>query len=432
MLSETDNHFATRVGRGMPMGDLMRRFWIPVAASFEVTPDGAPLRVRVLGEDLIAFRETNGRVGVLGTLCPHRGAPLFFGRNEEGGLRCVYHGWKFDVDGKCMEMPNESSEGDFKHKVRHLSYPCRERGGIVFAYMAGEGPLPPLPGFEFLAVPETHSMVMKRYQEANWLQFLEGDIDSSHGLFLHSAMSPENRSAVYAPQDRNSPPRFEVVDTGYGIMIAARRDRGDGKQYWRINQFLMPFWTMPPSIAGVDAAYVVQAWVPIDDENCMRYRIEWHPTRPLNEKERRHFEVFQTQDEFGPENPARPGSQWLSRMNKSNDYEIDRARQKRWNYTGMGDSAVLQDLAVQEGMGRIVDRTVEHLGPSDLGIIKARRRLLASAKALRDQGTEPQEVSRPEVFMVRAGTALLPSGANWLEDMRKVYVAVPGVNAPKP
>src|SRR5436309_1373885 len=194
MLSREDNELLTRIGPGTPMGNLMRQYWQPVLLGSELPePDGPPLRVRLLGEDLVAFRDSRGRVGLLGANCPHRGAPLFFGRNEESGLRCLYHGWKFDVAGRCIGMPNVPPESDYKDKIQHISYSVEERGGVVWAYLRGDE-APPLPGFEWNLLPESHVLMSKQYLECNWVQGLEGDYDGSHISFLHAPLTPSIHS----------------------------------------------------------------------------------------------------------------------------------------------------------------------------------------------------------------------------------------------
>src|SRR5215470_4119207 len=220
MLSEADNEYLTRIGPGTPMGDFMRQYWIPAVRSDELPgPDGDPLRVMLLGEQLIAFRDTNGQVGLLQNNCPHRGASLFFGRNEECGLRCVYHGWKFSTDGTCVDMPNEPAESDFRTKVRAVAYPTTERGGIVWTYMGQRSQLPELPDLEANTLDEGAWTVSAAQRDCNWLQALEGDIDTSHFGFLHfGSTDAESVQAgtfqYYTLKDRS--PRYAVLDTDYG------------------------------------------------------------------------------------------------------------------------------------------------------------------------------------------------------------------------
>src|SRR5947209_4356471 len=215
MVSLQENEFLCRVGPGAPMGELFRRFWLPALLPDEIPePDCPPVRLRLLGEDLVAFRDSNGQVGVVGTHCPHRGASLFFGRNEEEGLRCVYHGWKFDVQGNCVDMPNEPAESNFKQKVHATAYPARDWGGLVWVYMGPKELQAELPQLEWTQVPESHRFVSKWYQETNYMQGYEGDIDSSHSSFLHSLLTP-----VDTGQDTTISPVLKARDKAPAIIV---------------------------------------------------------------------------------------------------------------------------------------------------------------------------------------------------------------------
>ncbi|HZT05618.1 MAG TPA: Rieske 2Fe-2S domain-containing protein, partial [Chloroflexota bacterium] len=283
MLSKEDNQLLTRVGPGTPMGDLLRQYWIPVVLSEELMePDGAPMRVRLLGEDLILFRDTSGRPGLLADHCPHRGASLFFGRNEEDGLRCVYHGWKFDVTGRCVDMPNEPPESNFKDKVRQRAYPCREHGGMIWAYMGPRANPPELPRVEWAFVPPEQRNLSPVLRECNWVQALEGDIDTAHLYFLHARLNPDEERGPQNDQgvfheDRH--PRLFLTDTPYGLMYGAQRDEGPDHYYWRITQFMFPFHTFfpPGGFVGVPG----HIWVPIDDNNTMAWSVAWNPIDPI-------------------------------------------------------------------------------------------------------------------------------------------------------
>ncbi|MPZ51051.1 MAG: Rieske 2Fe-2S domain-containing protein, partial [Dehalococcoidia bacterium] len=309
MLSKEDNEFFTRIGPGTLMGDLIRQYWLPAVLSAELaSPDCPPLRLRLLGEDLVAFRDSEGRVGLVSNFCVHRGASLYFGRNEQGGIRCVYHGWKYDVSGSCIDMPNEPPESNFKDKIRIAAYPCRERNGLIWAYMGPLNPAPELPDFEFNLVPETHSYTSKRWQYCNWTQALEGGLDSSHVAFLHSRfnasdkeLTPEERLDKWRSMDRWQ--RFEVVDTDFGIYVGKVSPYDAERDSWGITPFMMPFWkwlprgprpqrTAPPvstseSTRGSMGGSLISghAWVPIDDENTMCWSISYHPLRALEEEE---------------------------------------------------------------------------------------------------------------------------------------------------
>ena len=223
MLSREDNELLCRVGRGTPMGDLLRHYWTPCLPSTELpTADGPPKKVRLLGEDLVAFRDTRGDVGLLAANCPHRGASLFFGRNEECGLRCSYHGWKYDVAGRCVDMPNEPEESTFKDKIRARAYPCRDVNGVIWTYLGPREMPPPLPAFEINTVAATHVYPpLMMLEECNWVQALEGDIDSSHIDFVHAKRNPDGTQR--GTYHRDTRPRLELLPTDYGACYSARR-----------------------------------------------------------------------------------------------------------------------------------------------------------------------------------------------------------------
>ena len=280
MLKVEDNELITRVGPGTPMGNFMREYWVPALLSSEVpAPDSDPLRVLLLDEQLIAFRDTNGKVGLLQNNCPHRGASLFFGRNEEAGLRCVYHGWKFAVDGTCLDMPNEPAESDFKHKVRAVAYPTTERGGIVWAYLGPRGTPPPLPDLEGNMQEDSGQFVRATQLPCNWLQILEGDIDTTHVGFLHygGLKAEEQTPGSFSEyQLRVKTAHFEVIDTEGGAAYGAQRPAGPDQVYWRIAQWCFPFYTFtPPGVLGTKKGG--NARVPMDDHHTMSFFI--HCTR---------------------------------------------------------------------------------------------------------------------------------------------------------
>jgi phthalate 4,5-dioxygenase len=434
MLSVKDNELITRVGPATAMGDLLRLYWIPFLFSWEVEPDGRPERVRLLGEDLIAFRDSSGQIGLIQNNCPHRGASLFFGRNEASGLRCVYHGWKFSTDGTCVDMPNEPAESDLKHKVRATAYPCIERAGVVWTYMGPHAPPPPLPGLEWLELPETQLVASKRVQDANWVQAMEGDIDQSHLSFTHSSLRPEEdpsedpRIARIRKLDKH--PRFEVVRTRYGTCIAAGREAPDNHRYWRITQHLMPFHTMTGPY-GKDPLRNWRAWVPIDDNTCVAIGVTFHPRRPLTPDERTRPRTPTWVWTISPEHRApatsRPFGRWRSTLDLQNDFGIDRHVQRTENFSGIRETWA-QDAAPQVSMGPINDRTVERLGTSDLAIIAVRRRLLEAAKALREHGVVPGEITEPESYAVRSDALLLPAEQQWFDATIERRRALAGVN----
>ena len=435
MLSRADNEFVTRVSGGAATGEVFRQFWLPVLFSYELEADGAPLRVRLLGEDLTAWRNTDGSVGLIQNACPHRGASMFFGRNEENGLRCVYHGWKFDVEGVCTDMPNEPAESNFKHKIKAAAYPCVERGGIVWVYMGALRPLPPLPGLEWLDLPADQVISSKRVAPTNWLQGLEGEIDQSHVSFVHSRLNvaePDgrNRSSVDVIRAMDRHPHFEVVETDYGVCVGAGREAPDNQKYWRITQFLMPSHVMTGPY-GPDPIRNWRCWVPIDDENVFVIGCSFHPTRAFTAEERTRMEdnagVWTISKAMRTPATTQPFGAWYGIPDLTNDFLVDRELQRTKTYAGIPEFWA-QDSAMQVTMGPIYDRTKEHLGTTDLAIIAVRRRMAATAKALRDQGQVPPEVMNPKCYAVRSDAVLLQPNEQWFEATAERRKALAGVN----
>jgi phenylpropionate dioxygenase-like ring-hydroxylating dioxygenase large terminal subunit len=423
MLSKDNNDLLTRVGPGTPMGELLRRFWMPALLEEEIArPDCDPVRLRLLGEDLVAFRDTDGRVGIVEAYCAHRRAGLFFGRNEECGLRCVYHGWKFDVDGNCVDIPSEPDGGAaLMAKAKIKSYPTAVRGGVIWIYMGPAGLRSQPPEFEWSTLPYRQRTATKRWQQNNWAQAVEGGIDSSHISFLHGRTVAQPATAkrgevVMKYWDGDRHPVFEVKETSYGMMIAARRDvPGEDCYYWRITQFLLPFYTMiPPRGSGRDSRdtwYYGHAFVPIDDENTWSWSFSANPHGEYSDEE---MELHGGRTgHWGPTD-----ENYHPTLNKQNDYRLSRERQRQGNFTGI-DGIPNQDSAVQESMGPIVDRTRELLGHSDRAITQFRRMLLRLASECA-AGQDPDVALHPDWYRVRSAFALLgrdkrfDEGAAWL------------------
>ncbi|MDE3077479.1 MAG: Rieske 2Fe-2S domain-containing protein, partial [Chloroflexota bacterium] len=247
MLTAEENETLTRIGPGTPMGELLRRFWLPALLDDEVPqPDCEPMRTRILGEDLVAFRDTNGKVGIVSAFCPHRRAPLFFGRNEECGLRCVYHGWKFDVDGTCVDMPSEPPESNFKDKIQLAAYPTYEAGGVVWIYMGPRERQPERPpALPFTLVPKEERSNVKFLVEASFLQNLEGELDTAHVSYLHSFLQDDGSLNNLVRKDgyeNDRHPRLTVIETDYGFVYGGRRTKPSGDYYWRVTQYLLPIY----------------------------------------------------------------------------------------------------------------------------------------------------------------------------------------------
>ena len=418
MTSQSENDLLTGVGPGTAMGNLMREYWLPACLSSELVADRDPVRLMLLGEKLIAFRDAAGRIGVMDHRCPHRCASLFFGRNEEGGIRCVYHGWKFDVDGNCLEMPNLPPDQDFRQKVKAKTYKAAERGGLVYVYMGEREATPPLPALEAMLCPPEETELSCKQRECNWLQALEGDIDTSHFSFLHTGkveigdIDP-NHLERFQVIDRA--PQYHVITTDWGTMYTAHRPAEPGFTYYRFAHFAMPFWTLFPN-GPLEDNIIAQAWVPMDDTHTMTYFFTWkrrtpglglsRSGAPLPYLDRATALLPNTTGWFG---------RWRPAANQDNDYLIDRDAQRTISYTGIAE-VFTQDSAVTESMGAISDRTLEHLAPSDRMITMTRRRLMDAARALRDHGTIPPLVDNPHISTVaRSGDLIAPANLSWLD-----------------
>ena len=384
MLPREENDLLTQVGAGRPMGELMRRYWISALLSSEIPePDCPPVRVRLLGEDLVAFRDTQWRPGLLGEHCSHRGTSLFFGRNEECGLRCIYHGWKFDVDGNVLETPAEPAGSALKSKVHHTAYPCREAAGIVWSYLGPKDKIPLLPNYEWMNMPPNHLYVTKSIQDCNWLQGLEGECDSSHLSVLHRSFTSQPQrgggdGALYAA---DSAPGLEGIVMDYGVRMLSCRKIDADTIYLRVSNIVMPCHGFIPTggIKGNPEGYTIHSHVPIDDTHSMRYNIHFRRSRPIRDDERQHDEEI--------------GADFRKRRNLQNNYLQDREQQKRENFTGMGPIFLIHDSCATESMGPIYDRSKEHLGISDITVIAVRRFLLQCVRALQI-GKEPPHVIR--------------------------------------
>ena len=381
------------------MGNLFRRYWIPALLSEEVAEKGCPpVRVTLLSEKLVAFRDSNGEIGLIEEFCAHRRVSLWFGRNEDGGLRCPYHGWKFDVSGKCQEIPSEPDDSTFRHEVSLTSYPCLERGGIVWTYMGPPELRPEPPAFEWATVPANQRYHTKRLEECNYLQALEGGIDSSHVGWLHRGelrsdpLHHGSKGSDYHLSDRK--PRFEVKESAGGLNMGVRRNAGDDKYYWRITPWIMPWYTIVPPYG--DNPLHGHAWVPIDDENCFAWTFSYHPGRPLSEVE------LEVMHEGGSLHVNQDLGTFRPVANRDNDYLMDRAAQKAGTSSSGVKGIAMQDASIQESMGRVADRSRENLVLTDRGIALARRQLLKAAEEL-GRGT-PLPGLDPEAQAVRSAS----------------------------
>lgn len=403
MFSREENEFLTRVGPGAPMGELMRRYWLPALLSEEIpSPDCAPVRVGLLGEELVAFRDSAGRIGLLAEHCSHRGTSLYYGRNEECGLTCIYHGWKYDVSGNVVETPAEPADSDFKKKLRHPAYPCREIAGMVFAYLGPKEKMPLFPDYEWVRLPEERMHVVKSFLDCNYLQGLEGDFDSSHTTFLHC-----NNLKDLARLNRDGAPALEAEECAYGMRAISIRRLDREKNYVRISPFILPAFAIVPGPATAkfqeSDPRAFRFWVPIDDQRTWFYILTMRDT-PFTSEEKKNARSW-------------VGSDYRRVRNAGNNYLQDREHQRTQSYTGI--KAVIpaeQDACATESMGPIYDRTKEHLGYSDRTIIALRRLLLKAARDVQ-AGNDPPHVIRDPVAIdfsrLRAWKGVVPAGESW-------------------
>ena len=425
MLSKEDNETLCRVGKGTPMGELIREYWIPALPSSEFpAPDAPAKRMRLLGENLVMFKDTNGDIGAFPESCPHRGASLYFGRNEEAGLRCGYHGWKFDVNGNCMEMPSEPDGSNFKDKVKIQAYPCRDVNHMVWIYMGHRVTPPPFPQFDVNTLPaENVNPPVVMMEEANFFQNLEGDTDTSHLDWLHARLNVEDGPVgeghaigTFSPQ-RN--PSVEARPANYGAFYTGRRKIGDDQYWHRINQFIFPIFTM---VGGDGNTAHLRAHVPVDDTHSMLISMGGSRTKPLSKEERNHKRFT---DPFYPSGgyvtrTSNPLTYFHTVANKENDYQRDFTVEKTKMYSGVGFIHNLQDRAMTELMTSesgeaIYDRSHEHLGTTDGMCIMVRKQILNAVRIHQEDGTVPANVNDAGLNgRVRHACLVLSGDGNWV------------------
>lgn len=408
MLSQEQNVLLTRVGPGTPMGEMLREYWVPACRSAKLVADGAPERIRLFGEQFVAFRATDGRIGFLAEGCPHRCASLALARNEHNGLRCIFHGWKFSVEGKCVDAPTEPIErrANFMAKVPVRSYRVREAGGLVWVYLGAKEEAPRFPDFEFTHLADNHVYPMRGVIHTNWLQGLEALLDSAHVSFLHSSnlASTEGRGLFGKGSDfmlDNGAPTFEFIDKPYGFREGALRDQSDGTCYARIREVALPFFSFIPGPPGGGA--LVCCAIPIDDEWTAQWYILFNAHAPLDVSRMSSYgRNSGDQDNFNSD-----------MGNAGNMWHQDREAMKQGHWSGIvGRGNAYEDFVVQESMGPIVDRPNEFLGSCDHVIIRARSMLLRAVDRFRETG-EASFVDNVEFAKIRAISVPLPRGEDW-------------------
>jgi nitrite reductase/ring-hydroxylating ferredoxin subunit len=404
MLTQEENEILVRTGPGTPMGELFRRFWLPVMLTEEVPePDCTPARIRILNEDLIGFRDTNGEVGIIDAYCAHRFSPLFFGMNEECGLRCLYHGWKYDVNGQCVDIPFVPEGEDFKEKVQLKSYPALDKGGFIWTYMGPKELQPPFPDFDFAAIPQSHRENWKIINDCNWMQSLEGQNDNSHAFFTHGFRDKtEGGPSLQMGLSNNlfSTVRMPAVavDTEYGVAWATVWDSDDTEQRITISHHLLPVFDPSPLYDNLRRGKIPLGYqrmrVPIDDVTCMVMRVRWNPEAPLAEEFKEAHNEYLIPEKI-------PGT-YRTVANKANDYLIDREMQRTFNYSGIPNFPLQDICQIEDQGGAIMDRTREKLTSQDMVNIHIRHQLIKAARDLME-GKEPAAPHRPELFKVKDG-----------------------------
>ena len=423
MLTHEDNELLCRVGPGTPMGDLMRQYWIPALPSSEFPePDGPTKRMMLLGETFVMYRDSNGVMGAVAEACPHRGASMYFARNEACGLRCQYHGWKYDREGTLVDLPTERdgsrAKQHFMDTVKIGAYPCHEVNHMVWVYMGTRDTPPPFPRFEINTIPEEwcqRPAIMM--EEANWMQNMEGDLDSVHLNWLHrrlaedSEQPPLGMRGFWSPDP--TPPELDVERTDYGAYYTSQRLFQD--QTWhRINQFIFPFHTM----ISVGNIINLRSFVPLDDTHAMLISHTGNPAGPMPEA--MNFRETDPFGEVGGYEPRTndPRSYFVTKANKANDYMRDLAVEKTLMHCGIPFVLNLPDRAMTELMcgfdgEPLYDRTKEHLGSTDAYVSAVRSQLIGAAKHLRDTGEVPANVDDVSLDRVRSASVLLPQDVDW-------------------
>lgn len=427
MLSREKNDILCRVEGKAPMGQLMRNYWLPACASSDLVAGGAPKRVQLLGEELVAFRSPDGTVGLIDEYCPHRGASLFLAQNEACGLRCLYHGWVMNGDGKVAETPPEPADSKLKERVKFAAYSVREAGGVVWAFLGERGKEPPPLDFEFTSLPDDQIIIMRAREEANWAQAIEGVLDSAHSNYLHSNGIKPNEVGTNtvlgtkAHLDRPSndgAPKLEVETTDYGFRYAAIRKplmEADKNKYVRVTLFVAPCYSIFPAAKGWGN---MQFFVPEADGKSMFWYVIWKRDGAIDQATRDRYldnmglrvgvDVDENQNKF---------------RNRSNNWGQDRAAMMRGeSFTGIR-GVNIEDIVVHESMGPIYDRTKEHLGTSDLAVIHYRRMMIDAAEQLVQSGKAPIGMNEPVDYgRLRAGEGMVPHAERWqvvMEDERQ-------------
>ncbi|MGW6456133.1 Rieske 2Fe-2S domain-containing protein [Streptomyces sp. NPDC055078] len=403
MLSHDEDQLLTRVEGTAPMGAYLREYWTPAVRSARLVADGKPVRVRLLGEDFVAFRDTEGTVGFLDEKCPHRGVSLALARNEECGLRCIYHGWKIDASGTVVDVPSEPPERtDFGGKVRVRAFPVRESGGVVWVYLGTREEPPPFPRFPFDTLPADHVRPLAAETHCNWMQAVEGTLDSSHVSILHKSWLASGQGQL-GRTAHDSAPRYEFEHQPYGIQLAAIRRTAEAASHVRVTEFVLPWTALIPT---GDEDRVAIICTPVDDENSRQWFIRWNDDHPLTEDTDTHAwyaDLTEHPDDFAV--LIRDREMWGQ----------DRELMAQGHFTGI-TNLILEDVAIQESQGPIVDRSQEKLGSSDIAVIRTRRLLLDAVRAHDKSGEvfgRGEDTGRPPLPGTAGSAFTIGTGDDW-------------------
>ncbi len=419
MLSKDKNELLCRIEGSAAMGQMMRRYWMPALRSDDLVAGGAPKRVRLFGEDLAAFRSPDGTLGLIGEFCPHRGASMVLARNENCGLRCIYHGWLMSAEGKVLETPAEPDDSKMHERINFAHYTVREAGGIVWAYMGPADLEPPLPALEFTRYPDSQIVILRAQENANWAQCLEGAIDSAHSNYLHSngirastqvgAITEHGKGEHLSRPSNDGAPKFDVEPTPYGFRYAAIRKPihdADKNKYVRVTLFVAPNSSMIPAAKGWGS---VQYFVPIDDHHTMFYYILWKRDGAIDADTRKRYD-----ENMGLHVGSDLDENFVSIRRRENNWMQDRAAMMAGRTFSGIHGINMEDIAVHESMGPIYDRSREHLGSSDLAVIHFRRMMLESAERFAASGDTPVGLREPfEHGRLRTGEGMVPHGERW-------------------
>ncbi|MDP4594448.1 MAG: Rieske 2Fe-2S domain-containing protein [Beijerinckiaceae bacterium] len=419
MLPKDKNELLCRIEGDAVMGQMMRRYWMPALRSEDLVAGGAPKRVRLFGEDLAAFRSPDGTLGLVDEFCPHRGASLVLARNEECGLRCIYHGWLMDKDGKVLETPAEGYDSKMHERITFTHYKMREAGGLVWAYMGPAEHEPPLPALEFTRYPDSQIVILRAKEHANWAQCLEGAIDSAHSNYLHSngikpstqvgTITELGKTEHLARPSNDGAPRFDVESMPYGFRYAALRKpihEADKNKYVRVTLFVAPNSSMIPAAKGWGS---VQYFVPIDDHTTMFYYILWKRDGAIDAPTRKRYD-----ENMGLHVGSDMDENFVKIRNRENTWLQDRAAMMRGDTFSGIHGINMEDIAVHESMGPVCDRSKEHLGASDLAVIHFRRMMLDSAERFATTGEAPLGLRAPVDYgRLHTGEGMVPHDERW-------------------